>query len=104
MNKNLVSPAAQFAQKVKDLDEQRAVEESMGMPESVKIQDAANAMKSAGPRPTIYNVNTGEWEEVMPSQGRLRGIPLGPPNPSIIDRMWRDEGMTRPLLMNDAWT
>lgn len=86
LNKNLVSPAVQLAQNVSDLEEQRAVQQAMGTPE---VEDA---MRSVGPRPTILNVNTGEWEEVTPAQGRLRGVPLGPPNPDIINRMWRNEG------------
>lgn len=102
LNKNLVSPAVQLEQKVRDLEEQRAVEQAMGAPESVGIEDAVNAARSVGPRPTILNVNTGEWEEVMPSQGRLRGVPIGPPNPAVLNRMWRGE--TRPLMQPETLT
>lgn len=99
----LVSPAIQLKQKVRDLDEQQAVAAQMG-PEAVAggVEDAANAAKYGGSRPTIYNVNTGQWDEVMPSQARLLGVPIGPPNPAVLNKMWR--GMVRPELMRDELT
>jgi hypothetical protein len=76
----LVSPARQLAQQVV----------VRGLPEAAGVEDVVNAVKYAGPRPTIYNVNTGEWDEVTPAQARLMGAPLGPPTPEIINRMWRN--------------
>lgn len=78
----LVSPATRLAKQVV----------VRGLPESAELEDAVNAAKYAGPRPTIYNVNSGEWDEVMPSQARLMGAPLGPPRPDIINKMWRNVG------------
>ena len=96
LNKNLVSPARQLSQKSRDLKEQRMAREFYGEPESVEASDIVNAAKTMGPQPTLYNVTTGEWNEVNPYQARTMGVPVGPPNPAILDRMWRD-GMGKPL-------
>jgi hypothetical protein len=96
MNKNLVSPARQLSQKSGDLKQQRMAREFYGDPESVEVSDIINAAKVRGPMPTLLNVTTGEWNEVNPYQARTMGVPVGPPNPDIINRMWRD-GMVQPL-------
>lgn len=92
MNKNLVSPARQLSQKSRDLREQRMAREFYGEPESVEASDIANAAKVGGPMPTLYNVTTGEWNEVDPYQARTMGVPLGPPRSDIINKMWRNVG------------
>jgi hypothetical protein len=75
-----VSPARKLAQKLNDLEAQHY---ATGGWEDLP--------QHAGPMPTIYNVGTGEWDEVTPTFGRLKGIPLGSPrvDPAILNRMWR---------------
>jgi hypothetical protein len=106
ISKNLVSPARELVQKTHDVGLQRGALPSVRLAgqellnaETLKaqeLQDVANAAKSTGPRPTIYNVNSGEWEEVMPEFGRVMQIPIGPPNPSVLNRMWREKGSSDP--------
>ena len=73
-----VSPAIKLAQKLKDLERQR---QAGGVPQIPQY---------GGPMPTLYNVNTGEWEESSPMQAELLGVPIGAPmDPAILSRMWR---------------
>lgn len=84
ISKNLVSPAIQLAQRISDLGQQKSGAEYRGIPEFVP-GDA----RTVGPAPTIYNANTGEWEEVTPLEARLHGIPIGPPSMDMLNRMFR---------------
>lgn len=79
LSKNLVSPARQLEQRLMDLDAQHYATKGWEvLPEH------------AGPMPTLYNVNTGEWDEVTPTQGKLLGVPIGKPVDSrVLSRMWR---------------
>jgi hypothetical protein len=72
-----LSPARRLVQKLKDVERQR---EAGGVPE---------IPKHAGPLPTLYNANAGEWEETTPMQAELLGVPIGSPmDPAILSRMW----------------
>jgi hypothetical protein len=85
-----LSPARKLAQRLKDLEEQRL---AGGVPE---------IPQHAGPMPTIYNVNTGEWDEVEPMTGRLLGVPIGQPvDADILSRMWGGRPGEAPLLNRD---
>ena len=76
MAENL-SPARKLAQKLKDVKMQR---EAGGVPK---------VPQHAGPLPTLYNVNTGEWEETTPMQAKLLQVPIGKPvDPAVLSRMW----------------
>lgn len=77
---NPVSPARKLAAKLNDLEAQHR---ATGGWEELPAH--------SGPMPTIYNVGTGEWDEVTPAYGKLMGVPLGKPmtDPAILDRMWR---------------
>lgn len=98
----LVSPAAQLFQKSGDLKQQRTAREYYGEPESVEASDIVNAAKVGGPMPTLYNVTTGEWNEVDPYQARTLGVPVGPPSPNVLNRMWRGgTGIPLPLYGSD---
>jgi hypothetical protein len=98
LSKNLVSPAKQLVQQAHDRGVQREMRERYGEPETVP----GDVQAFAGPRPTIYNAGTGEWEEVMPEEGRMRGIPIGPPNPEVLKRMWGGEtGNPLPMYGSD---
>ena len=88
LNKNLVSPARQLSQKARDMRQQRMAREYYGEPESAEALDIVNAAKVQGPMPTLYNVTTGEWNEVDPYQARTMHVPVGPPNPEVWKRMW----------------
>lgn len=91
INRNLVSPARELSQRLNESWMQQDATKYR-VPQEIGRQDAANALRYAGPKPTIYNVNTGEWEETNPTQARLLNVPIGPPSQSILDRMWRDSG------------
>jgi hypothetical protein len=102
MNRNFVSPARQLSQKARDLSQQRMAREHYGEAPTAEAEDIARASQVQGPMPTLYNVTTGEWNEVNPYQARTMGVPLGPPNPAILNRMWRGEPLNPlPLYGSD---
>jgi hypothetical protein len=96
MNRNLVSPARQLAQKARDLQYQREAREHYGEAPTAEVEDIARASQVAGPMPMLLNVTTGQWETVDPYQARTMGVPVGPPNPAVLNRMWSGEPF-RPL-------
>jgi hypothetical protein len=102
MNRNLVSPARQLAQRARDLREQREAREHYGEAPTAEAEDIARASQIAGPTPTLLNMTTGEWGAVDPYQARTMGVPVGPPNPAILNRMWRGEPLNPlPLYGSD---
>ena len=88
VTEKLVSPARQLAQQASDLEQQRGGAAYRGVPEFVP-----GDVQTAGPAPTLYNVNTGEWDEVTPLEARLHNIEIGGPagpNPAEVwGRMWQ---------------
>jgi hypothetical protein len=83
VTKKLVSPARQLSQGISDLGQQKLGAEYRGIPEFVP-GDA----RTAGPAPTLYNANTGEWYEVTPFEARMHNIPLGPPSMDVLNKMF----------------
>jgi hypothetical protein len=77
---NPMSPARKLQQQLNDLEAQH---QARGGWEDLP--------QHAGPMPTLYNVGTGEWDQVTPDYGRLKGVPLGAPrvDPAMLNRMWR---------------
>jgi hypothetical protein len=65
-----LSPARVLAQKLRDQQMQR---EAGGV---------AEIPQYAGPMPTLYNVNSGQWEQTTPMQAQLLGVPIGAPTPN----------------------
>jgi hypothetical protein len=53
--------------------------------------------------PIIFNVTTGQWEEVAPEEAEHEyGIPIGPPvDADILNRMWGGRPGEAPLLNRD---
>jgi hypothetical protein len=83
ITKNLVSPARQLAQEASDLEQQKLGAEYRGVPQFVP-----GDVRTAGPAPTLYNANTGEWDEVTPLEARLQDIPIGLPSMDVLNKMF----------------
>ena len=94
ISKNLVNRAKQLSQRTIEATRQREAREYYGEPEF-----APEDVKNAGPLPTLYNVNTGEWEETTPSQAELLGAPIGPPNVDVLNKMWRSGHTNDPVYL-----
>jgi hypothetical protein len=60
-------------------------------------------MEPLGKLPIIFNVTTGQWEEVGPEEAEHEyGIPIGlPVDSNILNRMWGGRPGEAPLLNRD---